>query len=179
MVIWQFAFAFCISHLMRGSAHSSPPGDVLVKLIVVSALILAITGTAAAQRRTTAPQQPTRAASGKTPMKAVGSVKDIMLAITIPTSEAVFSAASEPPTGAAGWEKVQHQALALAESSNLLLMPERSQNRAGWDALAVAQLEAAVKAMQAAEKKDAEALSAASDAVYETCDNCHKKFLPQ
>ncbi len=110
-------------------------------------------------------------------MKAIGTVKDVMIAITIPTSETVFKAASEAPKEDAAWLHVRNEALALAESANLLLIDGRAPDRAAWTTFAVAQRDAAIVAMKAAEAKNADALSNASDALYETCDNCHKQYM--
>ena len=63
----------------------------------------------------------------------VGTVHDIMEAITIPASNAVFAAASEPPKDAAGWSAVRTQAVAVAESSNLLMMPGRAVDQKDWN----------------------------------------------
>jgi cytochrome c556 len=41
----------------------------------------------------------------------------------------------------------------------------------------IAQRDAAVAAIKAAESRDSDALSNASDALYETCDNCHKQYM--
>jgi hypothetical protein len=147
-----------------------------MKLFTVGAFVVALIGLALAFRATTARSVAPAAASGSG-MQAIGSVKDIMIAITIPTSTDVFNAAAEPPKDDAGWDKARLQALALAESANLLLMPEHAASKTDWNTLAIAQRDAAVVAMKAAQKKDADALSNASDALYETCDNCHKKFM--
>jgi hypothetical protein len=146
-----------------------------MKWMVTLTVIFALAATVAAQRRGTPPAG--RASGQPGAMTAIGSAKDIMVAITIPTSNDVFAAASETPKDDAGWEKAKNQALALAESANLLLMPARSGGRAEWNAFAVAQRNAAVVAMKAAAQKDATALSDAADALYETCDNCHKKYM--
>ena len=98
------------------------------QIVVTTLVVLVIAGlTAGAQRNAGTPAATT--AGVGTRMQAVGTVKEIMLAITIPTSNDVFNAASEPPKDDAGWSRARHQALALAESSNLLLMPERARNR--------------------------------------------------
>ena len=120
---------------------------------------------------------PAPAADHATMVKAVGSVKDVMLALTIPTSETVFKAASEPPKDAAEWSHVRNQALALAESANLLLIGDRVPDRDAWVRFSIAQRDAAVVAIKAAESRDGDALSNASDALYETCDNCHKQYM--
>lgn len=121
--------------------------------------------------------RPAPVASGA--MKPVGSIKDVMKAITIPTSSVVFKAASEPPKEVGGWESVQSQALALAESANLLMIAGRAPKGADWNRFAAAEREAAVVAMKAAASHDADALSNASDALYETCSNCHAQYMPK
>jgi hypothetical protein len=143
--------------------------------VTVLALLVTAILVVAAQRWATPPAMSAGTGGG---MEAIGSVKDIMIALTVPTSTDVFNAASEPPRDDENWTRTRHQALALAESSNLLLMPDRSRDRADWNAFAIAQRRAAVVAMKAAENKDADALSNASDALYETCENCHKQYLP-
>ena len=110
-------------------------------------------------------------------VKAIGSVKEIMLAVTIPSSETVFKAASEAPTDAQHWTHVRNEALALAESANLLLIAGRAPDADGWTRFAVAQRDAAVAAMKAADARDVDALSNASDALYETCSNCHDRYM--
>jgi cytochrome c556 len=107
----------------------------------------------------------------------VGTVHDIMEMITIPASNAVFAAASEPPKDAAGWDTVRKQAVAVAESSNLLLMPGRAVDTKDWTKWATAQLTAAQAVIKAAQAKDADALSKASDALYDTCDGCHTVYM--
>jgi cytochrome c556 len=110
-------------------------------------------------------------------VKAVASVMDVMRTMTIPFSDAVFSAGSEPPKDEAGWQKVRDQAVALAESGNLLMMGTRVKDRTAWLKFSRAQVDAAEIAAKAAGAKNPEALATAADAVYETCANCHKVYL--
>jgi cytochrome c556 len=107
----------------------------------------------------------------------VGTVHDIMEAITIPASNAVFAAASEPPKEAAQWAAVRRQALTVAESSNLLMMAGRAVDQKDWTQWASAQLKAAQAVMKAAQAKDADALQTASDALFETCEGCHTLYM--
>jgi hypothetical protein len=150
-----------------------PPKSVQLASLVFAGALASVTVGA---------QQPAKAAHTATPaqhtaQKAVASVKDVMLAITIPTSETVFKAASDAPKDAAGWEQTRMQAIALAESANLLLIDGRGPRGEQWVTFAVAQREAALKAVAAIDAKNADALSTASDALYETCDNCHNKYM--
>jgi hypothetical protein len=89
----------------------------------------------------------------------------------------VFKVASEPPKDAAGWDHARNQAIALAESANLLLIDGRAPDRGDWVTLAIAQRDAAMVAVKAIDARNADALSNASDALYETCDNCHNKYM--
>jgi hypothetical protein len=113
-------------------------------------------------------------AAGPASMK---TAKDVMLTLTIPGSDAVFEAAAEPPTKAADWVTLRRKAAPLIESADLLLTPTFAMNDAEWPTLAQAHQTAATAALNAIDKKDANALSNASDALYETCDNCHKRFM--
>jgi hypothetical protein len=110
-------------------------------------------------------------------MRPVASVGELMRGLVIPTSDVVFKAASTPPTKAQDWENVRMQALVVAESANLMMMAGRGPDRTQWNQMANAQLEAAVVAANAAQKKDVKALETAADTLYGTCDNCHSKYM--
>jgi hypothetical protein len=110
-------------------------------------------------------------------IKPVATVLEIMNTMTIPFSNKVFEASGEPPKDAAGWDAVRGQALALAESGNLLMIGARAKDRAAWMKFSRAQVDAAELAVTAAAARDADKLSAASDALYETCAGCHKVYM--
>ena len=107
----------------------------------------------------------------------VTTVKDVMLVLTIPGSEAVFQAASEPPTKAADWTTLRKQAAPLIESADLMLTPKFAVDSDEWRQFAREHRTSAADAMTAIEKKDVKALENASDALYQTCETCHKRFL--
>jgi hypothetical protein len=107
----------------------------------------------------------------------VETVKQVMQVLTIPASEAIFKAAGEPPTTDAAWAELQRHAAALAESGNLLMTGARVVDRGDWLKFSRALVDAAGTGAQAAAKKDADALSTASDAIYETCETCHAKYM--
>ena len=69
------------------------------------------------------------------------------------------------------------QALTLAESANLLMMPGRT--RPGqWNRDARQMLDAAWAAFKAAKAKDLAGVEAVSDQLYESCVACHKAYRP-
>ena len=126
---------------------------------------------------TVRPQAQAAAKPPATGVKAVASVMEVMRTMTIPFSNAVFAAGSEPPKDDAVWLAARDQAVALAESGNLLMMGSRVKDRAAWLKFSRAQVDAAELAAKAAGAKNAEALSSAADGIYETCANCHKVYL--
>ena len=112
-------------------------------------------------------------------MRPVATIKQLMHAIVIPASDGVFKAAGEPPTSDAAWTTIQLQALAVAEGGNLLMVGNRPAGRADWPKLARAMVDAAAETAAAAEKKNGDALSAAGDKLYDTCEACHAKYMPK
>jgi len=110
-------------------------------------------------------------------IKPLASIKELMQALSIPMSEAVFKAGADAPKDDAGWAQLRKHALALAETANLLLMDGRAPDTGDWTRLALAQRDAAMTAVKAIDAHDGDALSNASDALYETCDNCHNKYM--
>jgi cytochrome c556 len=119
--------------------------------------------------------QPAAAPATRIP-KTVASSLEVMKTMTIPFSETVFKAASEPPADDAAWSNVREHAVALAETGNLLLIGSRVREGT-WTTLAAAQVDAAVDAATAASEKNADKLAMASDRLYGTCENCHQIYL--
>jgi hypothetical protein len=110
-------------------------------------------------------------------IKPVASVLEIMKTMTIPFSNAVFEAGGDAPKDDKSWEAVRGQAIALAEAGNLLMLGARAKDPAAWMKFSRAQVDAAEAAAIAATAKNADQLSAASDALYETCAGCHKVYM--
>lgn len=111
--------------------------------------------------------------------KVVGPSRQIMLAVTIPASETVFNAAAEPPTTDDQWVNVERAALTLAESGNLLLIPGRAVDEGEWSRFSHMLIDTAAQAYAAAQAKDIDGVSDAGNAIYEACEGCHKKYIPQ
>jgi hypothetical protein len=113
------------------------------------------------------------------PFKAIGTVPELMRALTIPSSEAVFRAQNEAPQDDAAWEALQNNALILAESGNLLMIGARARDVDAWRKDARALIDAAASAVNAARAKNTEQLAQAADAIYNACESCHKDYLPK
>jgi hypothetical protein len=94
---------------------------------------------------------------------------------TIVTAEGTFEKA---PQTDEEWDAVRSSAIALAESGNLLMVPQRTGGSDEWVKLAQAMIEQSVRAIKAAEAKDKTALFNVGADIYESCVNCHKRFHP-
>jgi hypothetical protein len=75
------------------------------------------------------------------------------------------------------WEVVEHSALGLAESANLLLMGNRLIDNEDWVKFSHEMSDTSVVAAKAAEAKDADALLVAGSQIYEACTACHMKYI--
>lgn len=119
-----------------------------------------------------------QAGSDRPPMRNVGSMSDLMVKIIYPASDALFYIASRTPKTDAEWTALEGQALTLAESANLLMMPGRARDQKQWMADAKLMLNAGAAAVKAAQGKNVEGISALSDQLLESCTSCHKHYRP-
>jgi cytochrome c556 len=142
------------------------------------ALVIAA-GALAAGCSKPAPAQHETASAATPTFKVIAPSRQIMLAVTIPASEAVFNAAAEPPTSDEQWATVERAALALAESGNLLLIPGRAVDDGEWSRFAHMLIDTAAQAYSAAQAKNLDGVADAGNVIYEACEGCHKKYMPQ
>jgi hypothetical protein len=119
----------------------------------------------------------TGTSSGPPPHHSAATTRQVMLAMTVPTSNAVFAAGGEAPADDAAWALAEANAVMLAESGQFLKSGARPVDAQNWMQFSNALITAAESAAQAAHEKNSEKLSAASDAIYQTCENCHKQYL--
>ena len=120
----------------------------------------------------------TQVASDRPPTRNVGSMSDLMVKIIYPSSDALFYIESRTPTTEAEWNVVEGQALMLAETANLLMMPGRARDQKQWMADSKLMLDAGAAAVKAVKSKNVEAISALSDQLLESCTSCHKHYRP-
>ena len=113
-------------------------------------------------------------AQGPTP---IATTRQVMLGITIPTSDVLFQVGNAAPKDDLEWEKVQANAAALAESANLLLVPPRLIDQPEWKGFVKQLVETASLAQQAAQAHDVDKVLDVGNQIYEVCDGCHKKYM--
>jgi hypothetical protein len=116
---------------------------------------------------------------GPTGVRAIATVRELHDTMISPASDAVFDAASNPPTEAKRWIAARNQALVLAESANLLMVGSRVRDNNTWMKMSRALVDAAALAAGAAAKGDAKALEASADAITVACMDCHRPYRDQ
>jgi len=138
------------------------------------ALVFLVGATAMAQ----APAAPRQAATERPPTRNVGTMSDLMVKIIYPASDALFYIESRAPKSDAEWTVLEGQALMVAESANLLMLPGRARDQKQWMADATLMLDAGAAAVKAAKTRNVEAIVALSDQLMESCTSCHKNYRP-
>lgn len=115
---------------------------------------------------------------GDTDFQPVASVTEIMTAMVIPSSNVVGNVGLDGDPDNAAWVETERQAIILAESGNLLLMPSRAQGREDWIAAAKDMVSAAADALEAARRKDIDLLQLdISGAIFDACTKCHDVYF--
>jgi cytochrome c556 len=106
----------------------------------------------------------------------VATMSQLMVNIIYPSSDAIFYIERTAPKTDADWNAFKNQALTLAESGNLLMMPGRARDQADWVKFSKMMLDAGAAAFKAGQKKDVEAVLAVNDQLYQSCVLCHQKY---
>jgi len=124
--------------------------------------------------------------SDAAPYRTIASVKETMNWILDPATDVIWESAGTiitaegerelSPTTPEGWERVRRQAVVVAESGNLLMMPSRTEGEA-WNAFAAGLIVAGQRAASAAAAHDADALFDAGGELYQVCRGCHARFM--
>jgi hypothetical protein len=126
------------------------------------------------------------AANGQPPFKPVATVDEVMDAIVVPSSQAIFDAVVysngelvEAPRTDNDWATLRIHALGVAEAGNLLMMGGRAKDGGDWMKLSRDMNDRAMAVVAATEKKDLDALLTAGGEMYNTCTACHEKYVPE
>ena len=131
------------------------------------------------------------------------NLNELMRGVFYPASNVVFSAQVDNPADAkfvpgrdpsmatdplvstfGGWQAVENAALALTESTNLLLIPGRTcanglpvpMNDPDWPRFVQELREAGIKAYKAAQSKNQDNMVEAADTLSAACAGCHRKW---
>lgn len=108
----------------------------------------------------------------------VGSMSQLMINIIYPTSDALFYIERNPPKTDVDWNLIRNQALMLAESGNLLMLPGRARDQDEWIKDSKLMIDVSTKAFKAAMAKDMDGITALSEDLSNSCIKCHVKYRP-
>jgi hypothetical protein len=122
------------------------------------------------------------------PYRPVADVKTLMASVMEPAAEVYWDAVGVivdgqgehqiEPKSAEEWDAVRNAAYVVAESGNLLMMPSRAKDGGEWMAASQRMIEAAQKAIRAAEARDKDAVFDVGAELYDACTHCHAQYSP-
>jgi cytochrome c553 len=107
------------------------------------------------------------------------TVKDLMVKIVEPTSNAIFYVARQAPQNDDQWKELQGKALTLVEIANSLTSPKRAKDQKRWLQDAKLLIDTSNAAYTAANAKNQSALEDLNDQLYTACTTCHEHYLPK
>jgi hypothetical protein len=121
---------------------------------------------------------------GAPAFKAVATVDQVMDAIIIPHSQAIWDSVVytngelvQAPKTDDDWYNLQMHGYAVAEAGNLLMMAPRAQDNGDWMKFSTELVDKSRAAVRAAEAKDLNALLVAGGDMYTVCTDCHNKYV--
>jgi hypothetical protein len=117
-------------------------------------------------------------AQAPTTFQPVGNMRELMIDIIYPTSDAIFYVDRDEPKTQHDWDVLRGQALMLAESGNLLLMEGRARDQKNWVMESKMLIDLGGKAFKAAQAKDLDGLRALNDPLNAACVTCHFQYRP-
>lgn len=144
-----------------------------MKILTSAAALAALLVLAGCAPKTEAPP-----AAATPALESIATNRQVMLGLTIPASDVLFAVGDPAPADQAAWDRVVANAAMLAESGNLMLTGPRDLKQPEWTQFARELVARSKDAMAAAEKRDVDAVLEAGNALYETCENCHNKYMP-
>jgi hypothetical protein len=122
----------------------------------------------------------------RAPFQTTANMKDLMLNVLDPAVDGIWEAVGtvitadgtfeKAPATDDEWAAVRMHAIQLAESGNLLMLPERAAGSADWIKHSEALVTQSRRAIKATEAKDKDALFTIGGDIYDVCTNCHKQF---
>lgn len=126
-------------------------------------------------------------AAQKSKIQVTGSVYHMMAHYLEPAADKIWDSAGFviteegevdlQPTTDDGWFAVEHAAIVVAEGGNLLMLDGYAADQADWAEYAQGLTRAGLKARDAAEQQDADALFAAGGEIYSVCRACHNRYM--
>lgn len=103
---------------------------------------------------------------------------DLMVKFLYPASDSILYIETRTPGTDFEWNQLAGNALLVAETANLLMMPSRALDQGQWMRDTKLMLDVGKKAYEAALQKDLQALIALNEEMIQSCVVCHKRYRP-
>jgi hypothetical protein len=107
------------------------------------------------------------------PVESVRQLHDTMIK---PASDAIFNVAREAPKSVEAWTAVAGAGLTLSKSGQLMMLQAPASKREKWITLSRQLTLIGRTAQRAAEARNLEALTHASDRLIVVCETCHAPY---
>ena len=128
------------------------------------------------------PAVQSQAAAPSVPLET--SINAVMVGLVDHASHTIWDAAvpEQAPKDDKAWEEIAHHAIQLTVAGSVIAMPGTGKSDAAWVATPEWQryardlAAAGTQALEAAQKKDTSAISAAGDKLVVTCEGCHDLY---
>jgi len=121
------------------------------------------------------------------PYRATTDTRQFMNWILDPTADVIWGSSGWiltfegeqdlTPTTQEGWDAVRNAAATIAEAGNLLMMPGHAMEGDDWIEISQGLTATAERLVDAAERKDAEALFNLGGTLYNVCVSCHQLYV--
>jgi hypothetical protein len=116
----------------------------------------------------------------------VGDVADLMAGVVEPAAEVIWDAVGVivdaegehqlAPQTEEEWLALRFAAYTVAESGNLLMMPERALDQGAWITMSQSLVEMGERAIEAADARNLDAIFDIGAEIYYVCTNCHGTY---
>lgn len=117
----------------------------------------------------------------------VGDMADLMAGVVEPSAEVIWDAVGVivdaegehqlAPQTEEDWMMLRFAAYTVAESGNLLMMPERALDQAAWITMSQSLVEMGQRAVEAADARNLDAIFDVGAEIYYVCTNCHSVYV--
>jgi hypothetical protein len=121
------------------------------------------------------------------PFKVIATLHEVMEGSVAPPAEVIWDSVSTIvdekgihehfPQNDVEWEIVEHAAIALAETSNLMIMEGRAKDTGDWRKYSLQLAETSMQAAEAARAKNTEQILETGEKIYDVCTACHRQYI--
>ena len=120
------------------------------------------------------------------PLQPTATVQELMANMIDPAADLVWDAVGtvitedlidqwEPRTDEE-WAIVRNGAVTITEAGNLLMIGDRARDQDTWMRMSQGMIDSGRQALEAVDARDAEAVFAVGEVVYNSCDSCHSLY---